>query len=65
MVKNFLLRVYELSQFKTLEIQFYSCAMYFMGLDFTIRAFTENKYFQFYLDLYLFKIDLDITRRCE
>jgi len=65
MIKNFFWRMYELSSLKTLEIQFYLCAMYFSGLDFNIRALTEHKYFQFYLDLYLIKIDLDITRRCH
>jgi hypothetical protein len=55
----------EISEFKTLEIQFYLCAMYFMGFDFSIQAFTDTRYFQFYLDLYIFKIDLDITRRCH
>ena len=65
MIKTFFLRIYELSPLKTLEIQFYLCAMYFSGLDFTIRAFTENNYFQFYLDLFIFKIDFDITRRCH
>ena len=65
MIKNFFLRIYSLSEFKTLEIQFYLCAMYFMGLDFTIQAFTEKKYFQFYLDLYILKIDLDFSRRCN
>ena len=65
MIKTFFLRIYELSPLKTLEIQFYLCAMYFSGLDLTIQALTEKKYFQFYLDLYIFKIDLDITRRCH
>ena len=65
MIKNFFLRIYELSEFKTLEIQFYLCQMYFMGIDFSINLFSENKYFQFYLDLYIFKINLDITRRCN
>ena len=57
--------MYKLSEFKTLEIQFYLCQMYFMGIDFSINLFSENKYFQFYLDLYIFKIDLDISRRCH
>ena len=65
MIKNFFLRIYSLSEFKTLEIQFYLCAMYFGGLDFSINLFSEKKYFQFYLDLYVLKIDLDITRRCH
>ena len=65
MIKTFFLRIYELSPLKTLEIQFYLCAMYFMGLDFSIQAFTDTKYFQFYLNLYIFKINLDITRRCN
>jgi len=57
--------MYKLSEFKSLEIQFYLCAMYFSGLDFTIRALTDTRYFQFYLDLFIFKIDFDITRRCH
>ena len=65
MIKNFFLRIYELTEFKTLEIQFYLCQMYFMGIDFSINLFSENKYFQFYLNLYIFKINLDITRRCN
>ncbi len=65
MIKNFFVRMYKLSEFKTLEIQFYLCQMYFMGIDFSINLFSENKYFQFYLDLYIFKIDLDISRRCH
>lgn len=70
MIKNFFVRIYKLSEFKTLEIQFYLCQMYpylgdFMGIDFSINLFSENKYFQFYLDLYIFKIDLDISRRCH
>lgn len=65
MIKTFFWRMYELSSLKTLEIQFYLCAMYFSGLDFNIRAFTEKNYFQFYLDLFIFKIDFDITRRCH
>ena len=65
MIKNFYYKMIELSEFKTLEMQFYLCAMYFMGFDFSIQAFTDTKYFQFYLDLYIFKIDLDITRRCH
>ena len=65
MIKNFFLRIYELSEFKTLEIQFYLCQMYFMGFDFSIQALTDTKYFQFYLNLYVFKINLDITRRCN
>jgi hypothetical protein len=39
--------------------------MYFGGLDFNIQAFTDTKYFQLYLDLFIFKIDFDITRRCH
>jgi len=70
MIKNFFVRMYKLSEFKTLEIQFYLFDMYplfgdFMGLDFSIQAFTDTKYFRFYLDLYIFKIDLDISRRCH
>lgn len=65
MIKNFFYKMFELSEFKSLEIQFYLCAMYFAGLDFTIQALTEKKYFQFYLDLYILKIDFDITRRCH
>jgi hypothetical protein len=65
MIKNFYYKMIELSEFKTLEIQFYLCKMYFMGLDFSINLFSEYKYFQFYLDLYIFKIDLDISRRCN
>jgi hypothetical protein len=65
MIKNLFLRIYSLSEFKTLEIQFYLCVMYFSGLDFSINLFSEKKYFQFYLDLYVFKINLDITRRCH
>ena len=65
MIKNFFLRIYELTEFQTLEIQFYLCQMYVMGIDFSINLFSENKYFQFYLNLYIFKINLDITRRCN
>ena len=65
MIKNFYYKMIELSEFKTLEIQFYLCAPYFMGLDFSIQALTDTKYFQFYLNLYVFKINLDITRRCN
>jgi hypothetical protein len=65
MIKNFFYKMFKLSDLKSLEIQFYLCAMYFAGLDFTIQALTEKKYFQFYLDLYILKIDLDITRRCH
>lgn len=65
MIKNFYYKMIEISEFKTLEIQFYLCAMYFNGLDFSTNLLCENTYFQFYLDLYIFKIDLDISRRCH
>ena len=57
--------MFTLSSLKILEIQFYLCDMYFGGLDFNIQAFTDTKYFQLYLDLFIFKIDFDITRRCH
>ena len=65
MIKNFYYKMIELNEFKTLEIQFYLCKMYFDGIDFSINFLSENTYFQFYLDLYIFKIDLDFSRRCD
>ena len=55
----------ELSEFKTLEIQFYLSKMYFAGLDFSIQLFSEDTYFQFYMDLYILKLDIDFSRRCD
>jgi hypothetical protein len=65
MIKTFFYKMFTLSSLKILEIQFYLCDMYFGGLDFNIQAFTDTKYFQLYLDLFIFKIDFDITRRCH
>ena len=65
MIKNFFLKIFKLSEFKILEIQFYLCQMYFNGLSFTIEAFTYNRYFHICLDLYLLKLNLDFTRRCD
>lgn len=65
MIKTFFYKMFTLSSLKILEIQFYLCDMYFGGLDFNIRAFTDTKYFQLYLDLFIFKVDFDITRRCH
>ena len=57
--------MFKLSELKTIEIQFYICQMYFDGLDFSINILNEKKYFQFYLDLYILKLDLDFSRRCH
>ena len=65
MIKNFYYKMIELSQLKTLEIQFYLCQMYFDGLEFSIQILKDKTYFQFYLDLYLLKLNLDFSRRCD
>ncbi len=65
MIKNFYYRIFEISKFKMFEIQFYLCKMYFDGLDLSINILKENSYFRFYLDLYLFKLDVDFSRRCD
>ena len=59
MIKNFYYKMIELSQFKTLEIQFYLCQMYFDGLELSIQILKDKTYFQFYLDLYILKLNLD------
>ena len=65
MIKNFFYKMFKLSELKTIEIQFYICQMYFDGFDFSINILNEKKYFQFYLDLYILKLDLDFSRRCH
>lgn len=63
MIKTFFYKLFEISSLKNLEIQFYLSKMYFNGLDFNIELFGDKTYFQFYLDLYLFKLDLTWSRR--
>jgi hypothetical protein len=65
MIENFFLKIFRLSKFKIFEIQFYLCDMYFNGLSYTVQAFTETRYFHLCLNLYLLKLNLDFTRRCD
>ena len=65
MIKNFYYKMIELSQLKTLEIQFYICQMYFDGLEFSIQILKDKTYFQLYLDLYILKLNLNFSRRCD
>ena len=65
MIKNFFYKIIKLSDFKMFEIQFYLCKMYLDGLDFSIQILKEKTYFQLYLDLYILKLDLDFSRRCD
>ena len=65
MIKNFYYKMIKLSQLKTLEIQFYLCAMYFGGLEFSIQILKDKTYFQLYLDLYILKLNLNFSRRCD
>ena len=65
MIKTFFYKLFKLSDLKFLEMQFYTCVMYFNGLDLSIELFSDKKYFQFYLDLYIFKLDFTSSRRCD
>lgn len=65
MIKNFYYKLFQLSDIKMFEMQFYLSKMYFNGLDFSIEMFTDKSHFRLYLDLYLLKLDLGSSRRCD
>lgn len=65
MIKTFLYNNFKLSKFKMFEVQFYTTKMYFNGLDLSLQLFTEKTIFQFLIDIFIFKLYLDISRRCD
>jgi hypothetical protein len=65
MIKTFYSKIIHLNKLKVLEIQFYISQMYFNGLNINFELFGRKTYFQLYLDIFLLKLDIDKSRRCD